>query len=289
MLVSRSIRRIPVLSIPKNELFYVKGLISVRGNSAGIVYANFNPLLVKLLMRKPVNEIFDCIHQMCIRVCRREYPLEDYIFRQKLGADYKSSSHEMAVFTDRLKHVGRNHKAGEELEYVMVRTYGDCLKGYKMQAPDLFEENGNILDTVHYITHNLAKPIEQLLTCIYKDDVLKNYEKRKIRPKKPTAAQTVTDEWHLELYIQRYVAGIHQDWFETMNHLKCIAYVAEQTGKLNYVIDTDRVVQLMKLRYGIDWVPTYDQVRSRATEKKQPIHRHEVWKNIPAYQTPFRP
>ena len=57
----------------------------------------------------------------------------------------------MAVFSDRLKQQGRTHKAGEELEFVYARTYGDCLKGYKMQAPDLFVENDNVLDTLYYL------------------------------------------------------------------------------------------------------------------------------------------
>lgn len=262
---------------PKLQLFYVKGFISVRGNSCGIVYENFNPFLIKLMLRQPIETIFQSIHDMVTRVMRREYPLEDYIFRQKLGTDYKSASNEMAVFTDRLKQSGRNHKPGEELEYVIVKTFADCLKGHKMQAPDLFDENNNVLDTLHYVTHNLAKPIEQLLCCVYDDEVLKKYEKKIIRPRKPTKSQKVTPVWHLNLYIQRYAAAIHYNWAQVVNHIKCIACVAEHRNLLNYWIDGSQLPQKMKERYGIDWFPKQDVARSYAVLKIDPIHRHSIW------------
>jgi len=259
-------------------------LISVRGNSCGVVYENFDPFLLKMLKKVPVRELLDSIHEMAVKVMRREYPLEDYVFHQRLGAAYKNASAEMAVFSDQLKQKGRAHKPGEELEYLYVKVYGDLvksakvLKGFKMQAPDLFAEDGNVLDTMYYVTNKLAKPLEQLLTCVYDDSILTASEKKIIHPRKPTKVQKVTPVWHLKDYIKTLVASLHRKWEMVQNEVKLIRMVADKKGILQpNVIEEDRVKTLMKQRYNIDWQPVYDADKAYATELKEPIHRHAVW------------
>lgn len=266
-----------------NKLYYPKGLISVRGNSCEIVYDNFDPFMVRMLLQVPLSELFDFIHAMVLRIMRREYPLEDYRFVQRLGAHYKNNSYEMALFSDRLKQNGRPHRPGEELEFVYARTYGDCLVGHKMQAPDLFEEQGNVLDTLYYVTNKIAKPLEQLLTCVYDDTVLKNYEKRIIRPRKPTVAQKVTKHWHLELYIRGYVASIHRNWLGVLDHIKSLGLLAEERGYLNYVIDEEMVKRRMKECYSVDWLPENNAEKTSRAKKREPLLRHEVWKFKPGF------
>jgi DNA polymerase elongation subunit (family B) len=259
------------------RLLYVKGLISVRGNSCGIVYENFDPFLRKMLIKIPPQDLLNYLHEIALKVMRREYPLEDYTFHQRLGANYKKGSTEMAVFSDQLKQKGRAHKPGEELEFVYTKTQGDCLKGYKMQAPDLFVENGNVLDTMYYVTNKLAKPIEQLLTCVYDDSIVKPSEKKIIRPRKPTKVQKVTNHWHLELYIRKYIANIHWRWEAVQNEIKLMRMEADKRGLINYVIGEEAVKLGMKQKYGVEWVPEQDVERAFATELKEPIHRHAVW------------
>lgn len=268
------------------RLLYVKGLISVRGNSCGIVYENFDPFLRKMLIKIPPQQLLNYLHEIALKVMRREYPLEDYTFHQRLGANYKKGSTEMAIFSDQLKQKGRAHKPGEELEFVYTKTKGDCLKGYKMQAPDLFVENGNVLDTMYYVTNKLAKPIEQLLTCVFDDSILKPSEKKIVRPRKPTKVQKVTNHWHLELYIRKYIADIHHRWEGVQNEIKLIRQEADKRNLIAYyVISEEQVRDKMKERYGLDWVPEQNLDRANAAEGKEPIHRHPVWEAIPAYVT----
>jgi DNA polymerase elongation subunit (family B) len=241
--------------IKDKKLLYIRGLISVRGNSCGIVYKNFNEILIDMLLQTPVQQLFDYLHEMCLKIMRRDYPFIDYTFVQKLGQNYKGKSATMNVFNEGLKRQGRIHKPGEDLEYVIVKTYGDCLKGERMQAPDLFIDNENVLDTMSYVVSQIAKPVEQLLTCVYDDSVLKNHEKKIIRPRKPTSVQKVTNVWHLELYIRKYIAHIHSIWENVQNHIKCLRCLAESRGFINYVIDETVVIRKMKERYGIDWKP----------------------------------
>jgi DNA polymerase elongation subunit (family B) len=262
------------------RLLYVKGLISVRGNSCGIVYENFDPFLRKMLIKIPPQDLLNYLHEIALKVMRREYPLEDYTFHQRLGANYKKGSTEMAVFSDQLKQKGRAHKPGEELEFVYTKTQGDCLKGYKMQAPDLFVENGNVLDTMYYVTNKLAKPIEQLLTCVYDDSIVKPSEKKIIRPRKPTKVQKVTPHWHLEMYIRKYIANIHWRWEAVQNEIKLCRMEADKQGLVNYVVGEEAVKVGMKEKYGIEWVPQQDVERAFATENKEPIHRHAVWQTL---------
>ena len=69
--------------IMKLRLYYPKGLISVRGNSCGIVYEHFDPFVIKMLLGVPVKELFAFIHEVALKVCRRDYPLEDLHFRSE--------------------------------------------------------------------------------------------------------------------------------------------------------------------------------------------------------------
>jgi DNA polymerase delta subunit 1 len=241
--------------VKEKKLLYIRGLISVRGNSCGIVYKNFDPILIKMMLKIPIQDLFDHLHEMAKKIMRRDYELPDYTFSQRLGQNYKSLQSTMARFADNLRQQGRIHKPGEDLEYLYVKTYGECLKGFKMQAPDLFIENNNVLDTLLYVTNQIAKPVEQLLTCVYDDSVLKNYEKKIIRPKKPTAAQKVTPHWHLELYIRKYIAFIHKNWELVQDHIKCLSIIAERNNWLTYVHDDTTTTSEMKRRYGVDWIP----------------------------------
>lgn len=256
------------------DLLYKKGVISVRGNSCGIVYENFDPVAIKMLLRVPIDDLLSHLHLIALKIMRRDYPLEDYTFSQKLGQDYKNTSSEMAVFSDQLKQKGRIHKPGEELEYVYARTYGDCLVGYKMQAPDLFVENSCVLDTMYYLTNKMAKPLEQLLTCAYDDSVLKAYEKRIIRPRKPTSVQKVTKHWHLELYIRSYIAKIHQNWMAVQDNIKWLGLYAASIGKISYVLTEETTKQKMKDMYGVDWIVPHNEFgRLVCREFLQPASR----------------
>jgi len=266
--------------IKKFNLLYVKGVASVRGNSCGVVYKNFDPMLVNILLNMPVTELLDSIFEMCLKIMRHEYPMEDYIFRQKLGADYSKESNEMAIFSEKLKQQGRTHKPGEELEFLFVRMHGrgKILSGHRMQVPDLYMENDNVLDTLRYVTNKIGKPIEQLLCAVHTDDCLTAWEKKIIHPRKPTKVQKVTKVWHLQDYIRKLVAVIHERWRTVTDSIKFIGNYAETLGVLTLPLTDDTTRVLMAQKYGIDWTPRYNAERARIVENnKHPLHRHAVW------------
>ena len=62
-----------------------------------------------------------------------------------------------------------------------------------------------------------------------------------------------------------------------MDHIKFIAVVAEQNGRLNYYVTNEMVAEKMYKKYGIIWQPRYNELKAEASEKKEPIHRHKVW------------
>lgn len=213
--------------IKKKSLMYVKGLVTVQGNHCGVIYSAFNDILLNILMGTNIEDIFTSIHEHSIRICRREYPLKDYTFSQKLGGNYKNKSAVMSVFADVLKQQGRIHKPKEELEYVYVVMEGYVkYVGQRMQAPDLMVECENVLDTIWYVKNKIASPIEQILCAIFTDDVLEEYVKKIVRPRKPTRVQKVTDHWHLERYIEYYVSGIHENWAKVMAQMKSVRALA---------------------------------------------------------------
>ena len=284
--------------IEEHKLLYVKGLICVRGNTCGIVGENFKAILLRVLIYWDFKQVTDFIADVILTIMRRDYPLVDYTFVQRLGAAYKDDNNEMAIFSERLKQLGRPAQAGEEMEYVYMRTHGDTYKGFKMQPPDLFRENDNVLDTHRYIKHCFAKPVEEILTVRWDDSQLTPRVKKILQPRKPTKVQKVTPVWHLQFYIRKYILNIHTHWRNTMDTIRAYRErVITEGFNLNYVIEGSQVVEKMKELYDIEWsdstgVKESDELRlargkiQDACMAKAPIHRHSVWNNVTAALDP---
>lgn len=262
-------------------LLYIKGLICVRGNTCKIISENYKRILLKVLIGWNFRQVSDFIAYIVLCIMRRDFPLSDYTFVQKLGHDYKSENHEMAKFSDRLKQMGRSPAPGDELSFVFMRTLGDTYKGNIMQPPDAFVENGNVLDTVHYIENCFSNPVSEILTVNFKDTDLTEREKKIIRPRKPTKAQTVTPVWHMEEYIMRYILPVHKNWLNTMMSIRYIRDQAIAAGlNLNYIHDEENVRARMLSQYKIVWNPpvrTFDEDIAIDEINKTPIHRHAIW------------
>jgi DNA polymerase elongation subunit (family B) len=273
--------------IREHGLLYVKGLICVRGNTCAIIGDNFKEILLRVLIHWTFKEVTEFVWETVLSIVRRDYPLTSYTFVQRLGAAYKDENNDMAIFSERLKQLGRPALAGDEMEYVYMRTHGDTYKGNKMQPPDLFRENDNILDTHRYIKHCFAKPVEEILRVRWDDSELKPFEKKILQPRKPTKVQKVTPVWHLQLYIRRYILAVHTCWRNNMDTIRAYRHTAiEQGYKLDYVIDETHVAAKMSQLYGNKEIPAMndeDKLRnSNICMKKKPIHRHTVWNN-PAF------
>ena len=275
--------------ILEEGLFYLKGLCSVRGNTMGVTKIAFNDILLESMIKENnkqaraqnAREILDLISDYVLRIVRREFPLKEYTVVQRLGANYKSESHEMAKFSERLKQMGRSVQAGDELEYVIMRTRGDTYKGNKMQAPDIFAEEENVLDTFFYIEHSFNNPVSEILDVLYTDECLNASEKKKCRPRKATKSQKVTPAWHLEKYIEKVILAEHVKFERCMRHLRYMREEAKKVGAYVETVYNDTMVKTKMMdKYEMDWSPpkrTMEEDLQIDALEIQPIHRHAIW------------
>ena len=101
-------------------------------------------------------------------------PYEDLIIIRELGANYKSESYFMKVFSDDLKKAGKIVNPGDRLDFVIVEDPTATLLGHKMKLSEQYLERLNTpnperIDYNYYIEKVLMNPINQLFEVGFKD------------------------------------------------------------------------------------------------------------------------
>ena len=193
--------------------YYVYSLINEHGNvlrgEDEIVYKGVtvsrrdNCEWVRKIYRKLIAMIFDnqpfivaleyVINAIWNLLCFK-IDLPDLIFVRSLGDNYKQANFCMNVFGERLRNEGKQARAGDRLEYIIIRTDDSKDKlGAKMMRPeDYIESNGSDsvswydhdsgsdiklrpfqIDFHYYISHSLKGPITQILAIGYNKDIEK--------------------------------------------------------------------------------------------------------------------
>jgi len=101
-------------------------------------------------------------------------PHEDLVIIRELGANYKSDSYFMKVFSDELKKAGKIVNPGDRLDFVIVEDPTATLLGHKMRLVEQYVERLNTpnperIDYNYYIEKALMNPINQLFEVGFKD------------------------------------------------------------------------------------------------------------------------
>jgi hypothetical protein len=102
-----------------------------------------------------------------------------------LGANYKSATYCMKVFSDQLSQIGKPANAGDRLSYLIVKSFG--IEGqqnlcYKMRLPETYlerldSETPEKIDYNYYIEKVLKNCVEQVFRTGYQEELGVLYEK----------------------------------------------------------------------------------------------------------------
>jgi hypothetical protein len=132
-------------------------------------------------MQEALNIVFDAIKELVTR----KVPIEDLIVTKQLRSEYKSETATMALFSAELARIGNPVAPGERLPFVIVKDNEARTKiGHKMRLTDLYiadqkaRANGEEvprpnepIDVEYYIEKGFMKPIQQLLSVAYKNEI----------------------------------------------------------------------------------------------------------------------
>ena len=168
----------------KDAILY-KGVVATRRDNSPWLRKTYKKLLDHILergnMQGALNIVFDAIQDLITG----KVTVDDLIVTKQLRAEYKSQSATMAVFSSELAQMGNPVAPGERLPFVIVKdSQGREKIGHKMRLTDLFladrkaRANGEEvtrpkedIDIEYYIEKGFMKPIQQLLSVAYKDDI----------------------------------------------------------------------------------------------------------------------
>lgn len=162
-----------------------KGSMKARRDNCDCARYIYTKAKDSIMALKPFEETIYEINEGILDMFRYRYPLKDFVIYKGLSKDiddYAAKSGHVR-FAERLKERGNDVKANTRLEYVMVKTddknakSGDRMEDWSTFLMTRFIE-GQQLDFVYYIEHNLINPITKILNIAYP-----NQEKDYFKPK----------------------------------------------------------------------------------------------------------
>jgi hypothetical protein len=105
-------------------------------------------------------------------------PHEDLVIIRELGANYKSESYFMKVFSDQLKKAGKIVNPGDRLDFLIIDDPSATLLGHKMRLTEQYLASQQTstplkIDYNYYIEKALLNPINQLFAVGFKETIMK--------------------------------------------------------------------------------------------------------------------
>lgn len=153
-----------------------RGIILARRDNCQWAQELYKELLIKIMMKEPITEVFNKIIDGCSNLLEGKVSLDKLTIIRQLGASYKAKNYFMNVFANRIRSQGRQALPGDRLEYLIVKT-ADEIKdprakmstGYKMREKEAYMENneGEDIDMEYYIDHIAKSAIDQLFLSAY--------------------------------------------------------------------------------------------------------------------------
>ena len=159
-----------------NPDMITRGIILARRDNCMWQRKVYNKILNNVMNMKPLEETLDIMIEEIMNILQRNVSWRDLVIVRELGANYKSASYFMKIFSDELRRIGKPANPGDRLDYLIVKSGQNQLLGYKMRLPDTYlerldTENAEQIDTEYYIEKILKNCIEQLIYCGYKQEI----------------------------------------------------------------------------------------------------------------------
>lgn len=155
-----------------------KGIVLARRDNCGFLRKTYTKILELIMNKGSLPDAIDLLVQSIQELLDGRVPHEDLISIRELGANYKSDSFFMKVFSDDLKKAGKIVNPGDRLDFVIVEDPTATLLGHKMRLTEQYLErlntpNAERIDYNYYIEKVLMNPINQLFEVGFKDDIAK--------------------------------------------------------------------------------------------------------------------
>ena len=153
----------------------LKGVSPVRRENCKFSSSLYVRLLRLIMDKADVREAVEVIVSSMEDLIHGRVPYEDLVMIRSLGANYKSDSFYMKVFSDNLRAKGKIVNPGDRLDFLIAKRDSEKLLGGKMILMEQYLEASTpeAIDYLYYIEKILMNPINQLFSVGFRRDVAK--------------------------------------------------------------------------------------------------------------------
>lgn len=156
----------------------IRGIVLARRDNPPYLAKTYTKILNIIMNRGTLDEAMNVLVTSVQNLLDGKIEIEDLVSTRELGANYKSDSFFMKVFSDYLRRVGKLVNPGDRLEFAVVKDPTATLLGHKMRLTEQYLESLNTdtpyqIDYNYYIEKVLMNPINQLFEVGFKDDIAK--------------------------------------------------------------------------------------------------------------------
>jgi DNA polymerase elongation subunit (family B) len=153
-----------------------KGIILARRGNCKFLVDTYTKILYMIMNNKGLDEAIYVLCDAIQSLLDNKVSYEDLVMIRELGADYKSDSFFMKVFSDELKKAGKIVNPGDRLSFVIVDDPTATLLGHKMRLAEQYFErskspNPERIDYNYYIEKILMNSINQLFEVGFKNEI----------------------------------------------------------------------------------------------------------------------
>lgn len=172
------------------------GIVLRRRDNANILKTVYGGIIKILLESMDVNRAVDFLDESLKQLTEGHTELEELVITKALRSNYKNPgtiAHKCLADRMAARDPGNAPSVGERIPYVYIATDKvNVLQGDRIEHPDFIRDNHPYIkpDSEYYITHQLMKPISQLMALVL-DEI--------DRSKRPHVNKRLPSEWRQEL------------------------------------------------------------------------------------------
>jgi DNA polymerase elongation subunit (family B) len=161
---------------------FIRGVLTARRDNCKWSRDIYGDTLKKTIMDSvfdiaPEDSFVEVVNNLCDYVeplVSGNVPAEDLCISRSLGANYKSTTYFMKVFSDELRKEGKPAQAGDRLEYIVMNRPQFTHLGKRMMLKDTYAERYGTdkeekIDYGYYLEKQIQSPVDQVVSIAFKD------------------------------------------------------------------------------------------------------------------------
>lgn len=161
---------------------FIRGVLVARRDNCKWSRDIYTDIMMKVLLdskdhKSSLDTFKETVDVLCGYVnplVEGKIPADELYISRALGANYKSNTYFMKVFADEIAKEGKPARAGDRLEYLVMKRPQETILGKRMMLKETYNERYGTekqepIDYAYYLEKGIQNHIDQLISISFKD------------------------------------------------------------------------------------------------------------------------